>query len=82
MPTIHDKNNNQFILQLQGLESVLQYRRLEDDRIDFYRTYVPPELRAHGHAAQLVDVGIAWAREQKLNIEASCWYVAKRLANA
>jgi predicted GNAT family acetyltransferase len=78
----HDKDNNQFTLQLQGLESVLQYRFLGDDSVDFFRTYVPPALRGRGHAARLVDAGFAWARERKLNIESSCWYAAKRLADA
>ena len=81
MAIIHDTNNQQFTLELQGLESVLQYRLLDNDRVDFHRTFVPPELRGHGHAAQLVDVGFAWAREHKKKIEASCWYVAKRLDN-
>ena len=79
MSIMHDTNNNQFALQLDGFESVLQYRLLGSDSVDFYRTYVAPELRGHGHAARLVDAGLAWAREQKLNIEASCWYVAKSL---
>lgn len=81
MSIVHDTNNNQFTLQLQGLESVLQYRWLDNGGIDFFRTYVPPALRGHGHAARLVDAGLAWAREQKLNIEASCWYAARRLAD-
>ena len=82
MAIIHDTNNNEFTFELQGLESVVQYRVLADDRVDFYRTYVPPELRGHGHAARLVDAGFAWAREHNKTIEASCWYAARRLANA
>lgn len=81
MAIIHDTDNNRFVLELQGLESVLQYRLLSDAGIDFTHTYVPPELRNHGYAAQLVAAGLAWAREQNKTIEASCWYVAKRLGN-
>lgn len=79
MSITHDSNNSQFTLQLEGLESVLQYRLLGNDGVDFFRTYVPAALRGHGHAARLVETGLAWAREQKLNIEASCWYVARSL---
>ncbi len=81
MAIIHDIDNNQFTLELQGLESVLQYRLLGDDGVDFTHTYVPPELRRHGHAAQLVAAGLAWAREQNKTVEASCWYVAKHLGD-
>ena len=79
MAIIHDTDNHRFTLELQGLESVLQYSLPGDNRVDFTHTYVPPELRSHGHAAQLVAAGLAWAREQNKSIEASCWYVAKRL---
>ena len=81
MAIIHDTDNKQFTLELEGLESVLQYTLLDDDRVDFNHTFVPPELRGHGHAAQLVDAGFAWAREQNKKIEASCWYAARRLEN-
>ncbi len=79
MAIIHDSDNSQFTLKLQGLESVLQYRLLGADRVDFNHTFVPPELRGHGHAARLVDAGFAWARAQNRKIEASCWYAAQRL---
>ncbi|MGI9283952.1 MAG: GNAT family N-acetyltransferase [Pseudomonadales bacterium] len=79
MSITHDSNNNQFTLQLEGLEGVLQYHLLGNDGVDFFRTYVPPALRGRGHSERLVDAGLCWAREQSLNITASCWYVTKRL---
>lgn len=77
----HDIANEQFTLQSQGQKSVLQYRLLGESAVDFVHTYVPPALRGQGHAARLVDAGIEWAQQRKLRIEASCWYVARRLAS-
>jgi hypothetical protein len=36
-------------------------------------------LRGKGLAEQLVEVGLAWANAEQLNVKASCWYVAKFL---
>jgi len=40
---------------------------------------VPFRLRGKGLAEQLVEVGLAWAKEQGYDIKADCWYVAKFL---
>lgn len=71
--------DGQFSMQLKGHESVLQYRKLAGDKVDFYRTFVPGELRGHGVAAKLVDAGLAWAVQEKLSIVPSCSYVEKYL---
>ncbi len=47
--------------------------------IDFTYTFVPETLRGHGIAEKLVRTGLAWAREQGFEIEASCWYVQRFL---
>lgn len=82
MAIIHDTDNNQFTPCRQGLDSVLQCRwRHHKGSVDFYRTWVPPVLRGHGHAACLAGTGLAWFREQKLNIDAASGYAARRLAD-
>ncbi|WP_163938444.1 GNAT family N-acetyltransferase [Paraferrimonas sp. SM1919] len=57
-------------------EAVLQYK-LEDNKVNFTRTYVPESLRGQGVAKQLVDAGLAWAKAQQLLISADCHYVQK-----
>ena len=42
-------------------------------------TFVPESLRGQGIAEKLVRTGLAWAREQGYQIEASCWYVRRFL---
>lgn len=78
----HQVDSSRFVLNKDGKECVLEYKLFqsaEGMRIDFSSTYVPFALRGHGLAEQLVEVGLAWAKEQGYEIEASCWYVAKFL---
>lgn len=82
-PVEHHPQRHCFTVDTEGRESILQYRLLEPDSdkpgIDFTRTYVPDELRGQGIAEALVRHGLAWARGQKFQIQASCWYVQKFL---
>ncbi len=81
----HQSVNNRFVLTKDEKECILEYKLLaiaedqttEIQRIDFSSTYVPFALRGQGLAEQLVEVGLAWAKEQGFQIEASCWYVKK-----
>lgn len=78
----HQSNNNRFVLSESGSECVLDYRLSETSsghKVDFTHTYVPDELRGRGLAELLVGAGLAWAKEQDYQIEASCWYVDKFL---
>ncbi|MCB1667214.1 MAG: GNAT family N-acetyltransferase [Porticoccaceae bacterium] len=80
MAVIHEHDRQRFVTTLDGgEEAVLEYRLLSSNRIDFYRTYVPPVGRGQGHAEDLVKVGLAWARQQGMEVEASCWYVRAQL---
>jgi predicted GNAT family acetyltransferase len=72
--------DGQFSMLLDGHESVLQYRVEDGAKVDFYRTFVPGELRGHGVAAKLVDAGLAWAEQEQLTVIPSCSYVEKYLA--
>jgi predicted GNAT family acetyltransferase len=55
--------------------SVLDYE-LSAGRVVFTHTGVPPAYRGQGLAAQLVEAGLAWAREHKLKVVPACSYVA------
>lgn len=76
----HEVRGSRFVYPLGDQEAVLEYALSGNSGVDFYRTFVPPEHRGRGIAEALVDAGLAWARSENLEIEASCWYVAGRLA--
>lgn len=77
-----------FILEWQGQQARLEYHvraatATTPGLVDFSHTYVPPEFRGQGLAEQLVQVGLRWAAQQNVQVQASCWYVAKVMrANA
>jgi len=75
----HQTELQRFVSRIDGEESVLEYRLLPDQGIDFTRTFVPEVLRGQGIAEQLVRTGIAWARQQDYEMQASCWYVKRFL---
>lgn len=78
-PVLHQPENQRFVSTMDGAEAVLDYQRLPGNRIDFNHTLVPAQLRGRGIAETLVRTGLAWARQQNLQIEASCWYVRRYL---
>jgi len=75
----HQPELHRFVARIEGDEAVLEYRLLPDNGIDFTRTFVPEALRGQGIAEKLVRTGIAWAREQEYEVQASCWYVTRFL---
>ena len=77
--TTHQPEQHRFVAQLDGQEAVLDYKLLPDNGIDFTRTFVPEALRGRGIAEKLVRTGIAWARDQDYDMQASCWYVTRFL---
>jgi len=82
---VHHPDDQCFILEWQGQQARLDYQMQGATavQVDFYHTYVPPEFRGQGLAEQLVQAGLNWAAQQNLQVDASCWYVAKVMrANA
>ncbi|MGN0921667.1 MAG: GNAT family N-acetyltransferase [Cellvibrio sp.] len=76
MDVIHKPEAAKFVIEAAGSEAYLSYR-LQGKNVDFYSTYVPEALRKRGYAEALVRSGLAWAKEEGLVPEASCWYAAK-----
>jgi predicted GNAT family acetyltransferase len=74
----HQADKHRFVVVIQGVEAVLEYH-LAGQNIDFQRTFVPPALRGQGIAEKLVRTGLAWAKTESFNINASCSYVVKFL---
>ena len=65
--------------EVQFDEALLEYTLQDNGVIDFRRTYVPFALRGKGLAEDLVQEGLAWAKEQGYTVTASCSYVQKFL---
>ncbi|WP_225667139.1 GNAT family N-acetyltransferase [Thalassolituus oleivorans] len=78
MMVVHQPEQTRFIIEQDGHTCLLEYA-LEGQNINFTHMYVPFRLRGKGLAEQLVEVGLAWANAEQLNVKASCWYVAKFL---
>ena len=77
----HDSEKQTFFIELGATSAVLEYRLFygEEHGVDFTRTYVPSEFRGQGYAEALVKHGLNWAKQQELNVQASCWYVKRFL---
>jgi hypothetical protein len=72
----HDPVRARFEILIDGSSAHLDYRMLSSSVIDFTHTYTPPELRGRGLASQLVEAGVAYARERGWQVVGSCSYVA------
>lgn len=72
----HDAVKREFFTVIDGEKSYVAYCLLDTHTADFYRTFVPDQLRGSGIAKALVDTALDYADQQHWRIIASCWYVA------
>lgn len=75
MEVLHDKKNNRFVINIDGLDSFVEYS-LNEKEMNLYHTYTPPQLRGKGLAEKVVRAAIEYAKENKLKVIPSCSYVA------
>ena len=71
----HDPEAREFVLSVPGGEGTLAYSPAGEGVVDFVSTYVPHHLRGKGYAEALVIEAFRWAKEQKLKVIPSCWFV-------
>ncbi len=71
----HDKENQRFYTIVEGREAYLQYLKIDSASLDYYKTYVPSELRGKGIAGEIVESALNYARENNLKIVPTCSYV-------
>jgi len=71
----HDKQNNIFFALVNGKEAYLRYLITVNGEMNMIKTYVPPELRGHGVAAEVVKAGLEYAKEKGYKVIPSCSYV-------
>lgn len=72
----HDTENQEFTLRQEGHTGELAYTRPVEGVIDVTHTFVDEALRGQGLADDLARAALAFAREQKLKVKASCEFMA------
>ena len=75
---INDLQGSRFLLDINGKEVYVLYAE-DKETLDLYSTYTPPELRGQGLAEKVVLAALLHAKDKKLKVIASCWYVRKFL---
>lgn len=76
----HSLKDESFYIELDSGEvATLKYQYLDQQSVDFYSTFVPNSHRGQGLAAKLVDAGFSWARQNGLELNASCSYAQRKL---
>ena len=72
-PVQHDAGAQQLTANVEGRQSLLQYR-LEHDVMTIVHTEVPAELAGHGIGADLVRTALELARARGWRVRAACSY--------
>jgi len=73
----HDEEGGRFVATVEGHEAYVSYSRVDDQTVDFRKTFVPGELRGQGMAGKVVARGLDWAREQGYRVIPTCSYVQR-----
>jgi predicted GNAT family acetyltransferase len=71
----HDAAAQKFYIQFPEGEAALHYKKIDEKTLDYYSTFVPPQLRGKNIAAVLVKAGLDYANEHHYKIIPSCSYV-------
>jgi predicted GNAT family acetyltransferase len=71
----HDEKARKYFAIVDGKESVCEYGEAGDRTLNFWHTYVPPQLRGKGIADELVRVALDDVMEKGLKVIPSCWFV-------
>ena len=71
----HQEKQRRFVLEVEGAEAELTYQ-LIGDVIIFDHTAVPPALQHRGLADKLAETALAYAREENLQVDPQCRFMA------
>ncbi len=69
-----DEHEGKIFALVEGLECVLNFRAT-GDALDYYRTFVPDNLRGRGIAGQIVLFGLNYAKEKNKKVIPTCGFV-------
>ncbi|MEA3040542.1 MAG: uncharacterized protein QOC65_31 [Sphingomonadales bacterium] len=70
----HDERRRRFEIEEDGATAILTYV-LRDGAIVFTHTIVPEEIEGRGVGGRLAKAGLAYARENGLNVVPQCSFV-------
>jgi predicted GNAT family acetyltransferase len=73
---INDLQGSRFVLDINGQEVYVLYAE-DKETLDLYSTYTPSKLRGQGLAEKVVFAAFEYAKQKKLKVVPSCWYVRK-----
>jgi hypothetical protein len=77
----HEPEQHRFVAELDGgALALLEYREVGGGALDYYRTFVPRELRGRGVAGRLVEFALDDARRRGFKVRPTCPFVAKVIA--
>jgi predicted GNAT family acetyltransferase len=71
----HDEREGKYYAVVDGHEAVCEYGPAGEGRLNFFHTFVPPELRGKGVADELVRHALDDALARGLKVVPSCWFV-------
>lgn len=71
----HDINRQRFFAVKNSKECDLKYRKINDNTLDYYSTYVPDELRNQGIAGKITAYALQYAKDNNYRVIPSCPYV-------
>jgi predicted GNAT family acetyltransferase len=69
----HDEGRYHAVVD--GHESVCEYGPAGEGKLNFFHTFVPPELRGRGVADELVRQALDDVMARGLKVVPSCWFV-------
>jgi predicted GNAT family acetyltransferase len=72
---VHNVERKQFEVNIASYVAELAYY-INGNVIVFTHTGVPSALEGQGVGSKLVKAGLHYARENKLKVESTCWFVS------
>lgn len=75
MKVAHEPGAHRFVARLPEGDGVLVYEMRSKTVMDVLTTYVPQGARGRGVGGALVEAALTHARDHKLGVIPTCWYV-------
>jgi len=81
MKVEHNAEKHEFIVRLSGGEDAkLSYKEIGKDKVDFFRTYVPPQQRHQEIGQKLGEHALDWAKQKNLKTKLSCDFLSSKFS--
>lgn len=69
-----------FFIPLDGKEAHLKYRMRNENTIDYFSTFVPPQYRGKSYGEDLVTYALVYARKHNLKVIVTCPFIKEFLS--